>query len=133
MMHDRHCTDVRRRSARFEPGLRLRADRLGHERATDPLRAQDLEELGETHDNRVFRSNADEAATWVVVDFVDLVANLFEPNQRAYHDLEFLWSDAESVPWRRPGRRGPELRRSAFGDARRSPEPVDAAEERSED
>ena len=63
--------------------------------------AKELEGFGKDHDNPVFRSNRDTALTWVVVDFVDLVAHLFEPDQRAYYDLESLWSDAESVDWQR--------------------------------
>ena len=39
--------------------------------------------------------------TWVVVDFIDLVAHLFEPTQRAYYDLEDLWSDAPAIAWQR--------------------------------
>ena len=92
MMHDRHCADVRLLDVR---GLSQVCDYvlIGSGTSGRQIRsvAQDLEELGETHDNHVFRCNADEAATWVVVDFVDLVAHLFEPNQRAYYDLEFLW------------------------------------------
>jgi len=64
--------------------------------------AKELENFGKDHDNPVFRSNRDAALTWVVVDFVDLVAHLFEPDQRAFYDLESLWSDAESVDWQRP-------------------------------
>ena len=64
--------------------------------------AQELEDFGTDHDNPVFRSNRDTGLTWVVVDFVDMVAHLFEPDQRAYYDLEGLWSDAESVDWQRP-------------------------------
>ncbi len=63
--------------------------------------AEDLEDLGMANDNPVFRSSRDTSLTWIVIDFVDLVAHLFEPNQRAYYDLESLWSDAESVHWRR--------------------------------
>ena len=39
--------------------------------------------------------------TWIVVDFVGLVAHLFEPGRRAYYDLEGLWSDAPVVSWQR--------------------------------
>jgi ribosome-associated protein len=117
LMHDRHCTDVRLLDVR---GLSQVCDYvlIGSGTSGRQIRsvAQDLSELGESRDNGVFRTNADEAATWVVVDFVDLVAHLFEPNQRAYYDLEYLWSDAETVPWRRPGQED------------QPPEPVDAAE-----
>ena len=66
--------------------------------------AQELEDLGKTLDNPVFRTNRDTGGTWIVIDFVDLVAHLFEPNQRAFYDLESLWSDAEEVDWERDGK-----------------------------
>ena len=61
--------------------------------------AEELADLGQERDNPMFRSSADNALTWIVIDFVDLVAHLFEPNQRAYYDLEGLWSDAQLVEW----------------------------------
>ena len=61
--------------------------------------AEELADLGQACDNPMFRSSADNALTWIVIDFVDLVAHLFEPNQRAYYDLEGLWSDAQLVEW----------------------------------
>jgi len=42
----------------------------------------------------------------IVIDFIDLVAHLFEPDQRAYYDLEGLWSDAQKVEWGRADRNG---------------------------
>jgi ribosome-associated protein len=63
--------------------------------------AHELEDLGDEHENPCFRSNKDSGVTWIVVDFIDLVAHLFEPNQRAYYDLENLWSDAPRIEWQR--------------------------------
>jgi len=63
--------------------------------------AHELEDLGNEHENPCFRSNKDSGVTWIVVDFIDLVTHLFEPNQRAYYDLEGLWSDAPRIHWRR--------------------------------
>ena len=68
--------------------------------------AHELEDLGDVHDNPCFRSNKDSGVTWIVVDFIDLVAHLFEPNQRAYYDLENLWSDAPRIEWRREDDQG---------------------------
>ena len=65
--------------------------------------ASELEDLAEEHGETVFRSNRDSGATWIIIDFVDVVAHLFEPNQRAYYDLEQLWSDATKIPWKRNG------------------------------
>ena len=63
--------------------------------------ASELEDLGASLDQDPFRSNRDSAGTWVVIDFIDLVAHLFEPSQRAYYGLEELWSDGQPVRWQR--------------------------------
>lgn len=44
-----------------------------------------------------YHRSADERGTWVLADFVDVVAHLFEPNARAHYDLEMLWGDAPRV------------------------------------
>ena len=40
------------------------------------------------------RSEGLEDATWVLVDYGDLVIHLFDEPTRRYYDLERLWSDA---------------------------------------
>jgi ribosome-associated protein len=57
--------------------------------------ARDLERLGAERQMKIYRSNAHEAEpTWIVLDFVDVVIHLFEPNTRTHYDLEMLWGDA---------------------------------------
>jgi ribosome-associated protein len=63
--------------------------------------AQDLEDLGKARGQHPFRTNADEGSTWIVVDFVEIVAHLFEPDQRLYYDLELLHAEGKRVDWRR--------------------------------
>jgi ribosome-associated protein len=63
---------------------------------------QHVEDLGATRGFQAFRSNADDRASWVLVDFVDVVVHLFEPNTRAHYDLETLWPDAGRIQWERP-------------------------------
>ena len=63
--------------------------------------AAELEDLGESYNQRCFRSNRDTASTWIVIDFVDMVVHLFEPTQREYYALEELWSDGDPVEWER--------------------------------
>lgn len=46
-------------------------------------------------------SSADDRTTWVVLDCVDVVVHVFEPNTRAYYDLEMLWGDAPRLDWDR--------------------------------
>ena len=100
LLEDRHFEDVRLLDVR---GLSQVCDfvLIGSGTSDRQMKsvAQELEELGEERNNIVFRSDRDAAGTWIVIDFVDLVAHLFEPNQRAYYDLETLWSDAEVIDW----------------------------------
>jgi ribosome-associated protein len=101
-LHDRHFEDVALLDVR---GLSQVCDFLLIGSGTSDRQmksvASELEALGDGHDQPCFRSSADTAATWVVVDFIDLVVHLFEPGQRAYYDLEGLWSDAPRIAWER--------------------------------
>ena len=107
MMADRHCEDVLLLDVRT---LSQVCDYVLIGTGTSDRQmkslAQELQELGETHQNRVFRSSGDAAYTWIVIDFIDLVAHLFEPGLRTHYDLEGLWSDAGIVPWEREEKRG---------------------------
>lgn len=101
LLADRHCEDIRLMDVR---GLSQVCDYvlIGSGTSDRQMRsvAQELEALGEDNHNAVFRSNRDEGGTWIVIDFVDVVAHLFEPNQRAYYDLESMWSDAQTIEWK---------------------------------
>jgi ribosome-associated protein len=63
----------------------------------------DVGKLAKARGRSTFRTNADERATWLLADFVDIVVHLFEPETRAVYDLEMLWGDADKVDWMRPG------------------------------
>ena len=85
--------------------------------------AQDLEDLGKSRGQHPFRTNADDGSTWIVVDFVEIVAHLFEPDQRLYYDLELLHAEGKRIDWRRPegdtapGRPGRPARAEGAGGA----------------
>lgn len=59
--------------------------------------------LGEEQGFDRFGDDKDDAATWMVADFVEIMVHLFEPNTRGHYDLEMLWGDAPEVDWRRSG------------------------------
>ncbi len=103
LLADRHCQDVVLLDVR---GLSQVCDYvlIGSGTSDRQMKsiAEELGDLGRANDNPVFRSSRDTGSTWIVIDFVDLVAHLFKPDQRAYYDLESLWSDADSVDWPRP-------------------------------
>ena len=52
-----------------------------------------LESHGET---RLGVEGYDEGR-WVLMDFGDLIAHVFQPDVREHYDLERLWSDAPSI------------------------------------
>ena len=64
--------------------------------------AQALEVNGKEQGSPHYRSNRDSGSTWVVVDFVETIVHLFEPDQRLYYDIEALWNDGAHVEWARP-------------------------------
>jgi ribosome-associated protein len=63
--------------------------------------AADVADLGKKTGHTAVRQNVDERTTWHVVDFVDVVVHVFEPNTRAYYDIEMLWGDAPRLEWKR--------------------------------
>ena len=46
-------------------------------------------------------------ATWVLIDFIDVVVHLFDADHRSYYDLEMLWGDAPKTRWKRPKPKSP--------------------------
>lgn len=62
-----------------------------------------IDKMGEKSGMRLYRHNLKEAnPTWVILDFVDVVVHVFEPESRLYYDIEMLWGDAPRVAWERP-------------------------------
>ena len=40
-----------------------------------------------------------EQGIWILIDFVDVLAHLFDEAHRRYYDLELLWGDCPKIPW----------------------------------
>ena len=60
-----------------------------------------VEELARDFDMERLGTDRDESATWVVLDFINVMVHLFEPIKRAHYDLEMLWGDAPQIEWKR--------------------------------
>lgn len=62
-----------------------------------------VEKLGLQRAMKVYRHNLNEPSPkWVILDFVNVVVHLFEPDSRLYYDIEMLWGDSPRVLWERP-------------------------------
>lgn len=46
---------------------------------------------------RSYHNSLDMEATWGVVDFIDVVVHIFQPETRVFYDLESLWSDMPQI------------------------------------
>ncbi len=64
-------------------------------------------EAGEEMEEKSFGGAKERSSTWVVLDFIDVVVHVFEPETRALYDLEMLWGEAPTIDWTdgRPPRR----------------------------
>lgn len=58
-------------------------------------------EYGKRIGERPYGVSGYDAATWILVDFIDVVFHVFARPHREYYDLELLWGDAPRVEWRR--------------------------------
>jgi ribosome-associated protein len=43
-------------------------------------------------------------ASWVLLDYGDVVAHVFLADTRAYYELDRLWADAPTIDWERAAR-----------------------------
>lgn len=55
-----------------------------------------LKALGETH----LPIEGADLGWWVLLDYVDVVVHVMQPEARAYYELEQLYGDSERVDWR---------------------------------
>jgi ribosome-associated protein len=62
---------------------------------------KEVQEMAQEQDLVRFGREADTSTTWLVLDFVDMVVHLFDPDARVHYDLEMLWGDAPCVIWER--------------------------------
>ncbi len=46
-----------------------------------------------------FRRSGDESAHWILLDFVGVVAHIFNESSRAFYDLETLWDGCPRIDW----------------------------------
>lgn len=61
--------------------------------------AKDLAELGDARNYAPYHISGGESEQWILVDFVHVVAHVFNDESRNFYDLDNLWGDAPRVEW----------------------------------
>jgi ribosome-associated protein len=61
--------------------------------------AEEVEAKLKDEERRPLRREGVEDATWVLLDYGDVVVHLFDAETRSYYDLERLWGDAPRVAY----------------------------------
>jgi ribosome-associated protein len=59
----------------------------------------EVQELGEPRGFHPL-ARAVESPTWTCIDLVDVVIHVFDPESRAFYDLDNLWGDGRVIEWR---------------------------------
>ncbi len=63
--------------------------------------AEHTMEYGKKVGEPPFTKSGLDSATWILVDFINVVLHVFTPEHRSYYDLELLWGDAPRIEWQR--------------------------------
>ncbi len=61
--------------------------------------ADHIKEMGKARDEQPYGMAGYGEGLWIVVDYVDVIIHLFDPDHRAYYDLESLWGDCPKIEW----------------------------------
>jgi len=103
VLHDDKCSDI---VVLDVTGLSHVSDYLVIASGTSDRQMQssgsDAGQIAAKHGYPSYRRSTDDRTTWVLIDCVDVVVHIFEPNTRAHYDLEMLWGDAPHIEWERP-------------------------------
>jgi ribosome-associated protein len=57
------------------------------------------EALAESTSRKPLRREGVDQATWILLDYGDVVVHLFQPETRDFYGLERLWADAPVIEW----------------------------------
>ena len=63
--------------------------------------AEEVQREAKAAGERLLGAEGLPVSRWVLLDYGDVIAHLFEPTTRAFYDLEMLWGDAPRVAWKR--------------------------------
>lgn len=91
--HDVITMDLRKVTSTTDYFVVCSADSDTQVRAIADAVDQATDEAG----SPVWKQEGRQAMTWVILDFVDVVAHVFHRDSRTFYNLERLWADAKTV------------------------------------
>jgi ribosome-associated protein len=96
----RHCTDIVVLDLRgLSPATDYFVIATGTSNRQMQAVADEISEAGRGQDMPRFGRAGYEQARWILLDFIDVIVHLFDPEYRQYYDLEMLWGDAERIDY----------------------------------
>jgi len=97
---ERHCTDIVILDLRgLSPATDYFVIATGTSERQMRTVADEISEMGRQRDIHRFGRAGYEQGRWILLDFVDVVVHLFDPEYRQFYDLELLWGDAEKIDY----------------------------------
>ena len=72
----------------------------GNYRQVDAIVDAVGEAIAEAGGPEPYRIEGKEERSWVLMDYIDFLVHVFDPEAREYYELERLWKDEPQVEWR---------------------------------
>ncbi|MBN1507346.1 MAG: ribosome silencing factor [Sedimentisphaerales bacterium] len=97
---DRHCTDIVVLDLRgLSPATDYFVIATGTSARQMRTVCDETSQAGRERGISRFGRAGYEQGRWILVDFVDVIVHLFDPEYRQFYDLELLWGDAEKIDY----------------------------------
>ncbi len=72
----------------------------GNYRQVDAIVDAIEEAISKVGGPKPYRIEGKDERAWVLMDYIDFVVHVFDPEAREYYELERLWKDEPQVEWR---------------------------------
>lgn len=106
LAQDRHCTDVVVLDLR---GISPATDYFVIATSTSDRQgksvADEISDMAKHYDLKKYASAGYQQGRWILIDYINVVVHIFDPEMRSYYDLEMLWGDAKKIRWQRVKRK----------------------------
>ena len=102
-MYEKKAEDIRVLDMRMIPGASADFFVISHgsnDKQTEAIARSAEEEVTKQLKQHVWHREGYENCEWVLLDYIDVVAHIFQKEKRDFYAVEELWGDAEVVPFK---------------------------------